>query len=316
MGPLWIMLKNVLLFVALAVPGYVFVKKGMLKAEQSSVLSKILLYVGVPFMVMTTTMNVQLTSALAIEILTVFGIGMGIIFLLFMLSKPLWKQETDAKRQGMLRFCSIFGNNGFLGIPLAAAVFGQSSNVTLFAVVLNILSNIAMYTLGIYLIAADNKAMNFKKAIISPVVIGFVIGLVCNLLGVKNYVPEIHTYANYFYGIVTPVSMMILGMKLGEIKLASLFTNKRAYIVMAYKLLAVPTLVAAILLGLRAAFGVSTDMVLACFIAFSMPTAALSSTFSDNHNGDTASAVTFTLSATMLCIVTIPILYALLCAIL
>ena len=90
MGPLWIMLKNVLLFVALAVPGYVFVKKGMLKAEQSSVLSKILLYVGVPFMVMTTTMNVQLTSALAIEILTVFGIGMGIIFLLVMLSKPLW----------------------------------------------------------------------------------------------------------------------------------------------------------------------------------------------------------------------------------
>ena len=135
MGPLWIMLKNVLLFVALAVPGYVFVKKGMLKAEQSGVLSKILLYVGVPFMVMTTTMNVQLTSALAIEILTVFGIGMGIIFLLFMLSKPLWKQETDAKKQGMLRFCSIFGNNGFLGIPLAAAVFGQSSNVTLFAVV-------------------------------------------------------------------------------------------------------------------------------------------------------------------------------------
>lgn len=316
MGPLWIMLKNVLLFVALAVPGYVFVKKDILKAEQSSVLSKILLYVGVPFMVMTSTMNVELSGELALGILTIFALGAGMIVLLFALSKPIWKREQDLKKQGMLRFCSIFSNNGFLGIPLAVAVFGSGSAVAIYVVVLNILSNMAMYTLGVYLIAADKKAMHWKKALFSPVVIGFFAGLVCNWLDVKTYVPEVFTYANYFNGIVTPFCMTILGMKLGNVKFSSLLTDKRMYKVAALKLLAVPVSVTAILLGVHAIVPIGSEMILGAFIAFGTPTAAVSSMFSDAHDGDTESAVKFTLGATMLCIVTIPILYALLCMIL
>ena len=316
MGPFEIMLKNVLLFVALAIPGYVFVKKGIVKPEQSGVLSKILLYIGVPLMVMTSTMNVGLTSDVALGILAVLGLGIGVILLMFVLSKPLWKHQTDEKKQGMLRFCSIFSNNGFLGIPLANAVFGAGATATLYLVVLNILSNVAMYTLGIYLIAADKKAMNFKKALVSPVVIGFVAGLACNLLSVKTAVPEVYSYANYFYNVVTPISMMILGMKFGEIPMSALFKNKKMYVVAACKLLAMPVLVMTISLLLRTLVGLSTDMVLAAFVAFATPTAALASTFSDNHNGDTEGAVIYTLGTTVLCVVSVPILYALVCMIL
>ena len=49
MDALFTMLKNVILFVALAVPGYLLVKGKLLNAAHSGVLSKLLMYVGMPF---------------------------------------------------------------------------------------------------------------------------------------------------------------------------------------------------------------------------------------------------------------------------
>ena len=46
-----IMLRNVLIFVALAIPGYLLVKFKMLKQEQSGVLSKILMFLALPFLI-------------------------------------------------------------------------------------------------------------------------------------------------------------------------------------------------------------------------------------------------------------------------
>ena len=42
--------------------------------------------------------------------------------------------ETAKKQSGMMRFCEIFANNGFMGLPLALAVFPD--NHTLMAIAL------------------------------------------------------------------------------------------------------------------------------------------------------------------------------------
>ena len=52
-----IMLKNVIVFVLLAIPGFLVVKTKMLKAEQSGALSKLLMYIAMPFLMITSTMN-------------------------------------------------------------------------------------------------------------------------------------------------------------------------------------------------------------------------------------------------------------------
>ena len=53
---------------------------------------------------------------------------------------------------------------------------------------------------------------------------------------------------------------------------------------------------------------VTEDFILGAFISFATPTAGLASTFSDTHDGDTESAVAFTLGSTILSIITIPLL--------
>ena len=55
----FIMLRNVLVFVLLAIPGFLLVKLGFIKAKESGILSKLLTYVGMPFLILASTLNVS-----------------------------------------------------------------------------------------------------------------------------------------------------------------------------------------------------------------------------------------------------------------
>ena len=312
MDALWIMLKNVIVFVALAVPGYILVKTKILKQEQSGALSKLLMYVGMPFLILTSTINnivfdVSLLSTIGI----VAAIGIAYTIITFFASKPLTQMEREEKTRGMLRFSAVFSNNGFLGIPLAMAVFGAGSNVLTVVIIINIITNIFMYTLGIYLISGDKSTVSWKKALLNPVLIAFIVGVALNLLKVKEYIPEISTFSTHFSNIVTPISMTILGMKMGGVKLLPLFRSWKMYYVAGLKLILFPIVIVASLFALKGFTSgvISYDIIIGVFIAFAMPTAGLASTFADGFDGDTENAVAFTLGTTILSIITIPVLY-------
>jgi predicted permease len=273
------------------------------------------MYVGMPFLIFSSTINnITINTELLATIGIVLGIGVVYTFAMFFVSKPLTKMEREQKTQGMMRFSSVFSNNGFLGIPLAMAVFGAGSMALMVVIILNIVTNVLMYTLGIYLISGDRKAISLKKAFLNPVLIAFVIGIIANLLNVKGYVPEVATYSTHFSNLVTPISMTILGMKMGGVKFLELFKSWKTYYVSALKLVVFPMIIVAIVFVLNQVTAIITpDMVLGVLIAFAMPTAGLASTFSDNFGGDTENAVAFTLGTTVLSIVTIPLLYWAIC---
>jgi predicted permease len=314
MEALFIMLKNVVVFVLLALPGYVLVRGKLLKQEQSAVFSKILTYVGMPFLILSSTLKLTFNGKLVKTLLLVALLGVAFTLAIFFLSKPLTKGEKAEKTRGMVRFCSVFSNNGFLGLPLAIAIFGEDARVVTVVVFLNIITNILMFTLGVYLISGDKELISLKKAFLNPVLISFAIGILLNLLNVPDYIPEIVTYSTHFSGIVTPISMTILGMKMESVKVSTLFTNRKTYYVSLLKLIVFPTCIVLVMLLLNTfAYDVVTfEVIMGMFMAFAMPTAGLSSTFSEQFEGDTESAVTFTLGTTLLSIVTIPILYLLL----
>lgn len=307
------MFKNVVLFVALAVPGYLLVKTKMLNSAHSGVLSKLLIYVGMPFLILSGTVNnISFSKELIITVAVVALIGIAFTFAMFFVSKPVSAMEKGEKTNGMMRFCMTFSNNGFLGIPLAVAVFGANSPVMTVLVILNIITNILMYTLGIYLVSGDASKISLKKAFLNPVLIAFVIGIILNLLKVNTYIPEISTFSSHFSGLVTPLSMTILGMKMAEIKVVSLFKSWRMYYVCALKLMLFPCVIVALLLAVKQIFNVGmfdANVILGFFIAFAMPTAGLASTFADGFGGDTENAVSMTLGTTVLSILTIPVLY-------
>ena len=315
MGEFVIMLRNVLIFVALAIPGYLLVKGKLLKPEQSGVLSKILMYLALPFMIFSGVVkNLVFNPASMLMLGLVAVIGIAVVLGMFFVSAPLTKMEKNQKTRGMLRFCAVFANNGFLGIPLAVAVFGSDSPVFTVVIVLNIINNVLMYTLGAYLTTGDKKNISVKKAFFNPVLIAFVLGCVCNLLGVKRYVPEVITFSDHFSNIVTPISMTVIGMKLGATSFKTLFRSGKLYYVSFLKLVLFPVAITAVMFVLQfVPVNVPVEsIILGVFVAFSMPTAGLAATFADEFGGDTENAVIFTLGTTVLSVLTIPTLYWLL----
>lgn len=310
-----IMVRNVILFAALAVPGYILVKINILKQEHSTSLSKILMYVGMPFLVISCTVNnLSINPELLVRLLAVAVIGVGYTLSFFFASKPLSAIEKEEKARGVMRFCEMFSNNGFLGIPLAIAVFGKDSEIFTVVIVINIITNIMMYSLGASLVSGKKRSSGIKKAIFNPVLISFVIGLILNLINIKSYIPEVVSYSDYFSGIVTPVSMTILGMKLAAVKLPTLFTSPKGYYVSVIKLIISPTVIVSLLFAIRTFAGsvINDDVITGFFVAFAMPTASLSSTFADTYGADTDGAVRYTLGTTIFSILTIPALFGIL----
>lgn len=308
MEALVIMLRNVLVFVALALPGFILVKTKIIGGKESGALSKLLTCAGMPFLILSSTLNVSFSGKFigSIAIIGVFGVLFTVG--LFFLSAFLIVKQDEAKRQGMMRFCMVFSNNGFLGLPLAKAVFGESPIVT-YVIILNIITNILMFTLGVYLISGDKNTISLKKAFLTPVLLAFIAGIGLNLLDIKAYVPEVATFSTHFSNIVTPISMTILGIKMAGVKFGALFTGWRMYFVSGMKLVVFPALGVGILFALKLVLKIDENMIIGFFIALAMPTAGLASTFSDQHDGDTENAVVFTLGTTILSILTIPVLY-------
>ena len=311
MDALVVMLKNVIIFVLLAIPGFLLVKAKKLKKEQSGALSALLMYVGMPFLVFTSTVNkVTLNTKLLTTIAISIVIGLVFHFAMFFVSKPLTKGDKDQKVQGMTRFCSIFSNSGFLGFPLAMAVFGDNSMALTVLIIINIIMNVLMFTLGVYLVSGDKKTISLKKAFLNPVLIAFVLGIVANLLNLKEYLPEAVTYSTHFSNLVTPISMTILGMKMGDVKLMEFFKCVKLYYVSLLKLVVFPVVAVGLIFLLKLVWNlVTADVVLGTLLAFATPTAGLASTFADSYGGDSENAVVLTLGTTILSIISIPLLY-------
>lgn len=316
------MFKNVIIFIGLAVPGYILVKTKTIKQEDSGVLSKLLMYVGMPFLILSGTLGISFDGKTVLNLLWAAIIGIVLTFVFFFLSVLVVtkdKTQTDAfeekKRTGMERFCAIFSNNGFLGLPLAAAVFGTGEIFT-YLVIVNIINNTLMYAIGIYLVSGDKSTIDVKKILLNPVLIAFVIGVILNLAGVNKVLPELVTYSDYFKNIVTPTSMIILGIKMGGIRFKELFASWKMYYVSLLKLVVVPVISVAITILLNRFCGLNENMIMTMFVAFATPTAALSTAFADRHGGDIKNGTIYTLGNTILSIITIPLLYLLLCTIL
>ncbi len=320
MDTFMIIFRNVLLFVALAVPGYLLVKSGKLKPEGSGPLSLLLMYVGLPFLIFNSTVkNLVITPSLVVYILAIAGLGIVFLLIMFFLSALFAKGENDIKKAGAFRFSAVFANNGFLGIPLGMAVFGADSPVMTVLIILNLINNVVLYTVGIYLISGDRKNMSLKKAFLNPVMIAFVCGLIVNVLGVKDTVPEVMTFAGHFSNIVTPVSMVILGMKMAGMDMKRIFISRNMYYVSFLRLVLFPVLISAVLLVAKMLIPgdfFSDNLIIGFFIAFAMPTAGMASTFADTFDGDVEGAAIQTLGTTILSVISIPLLYTLLCSIL
>lgn len=308
-----VMLKSVIVFVLLAIPGYIAVKSKLCKSADSNVLSKIALYVAVPFYVVSSTLDMELAGKTLINLILVALFYSIFLVLIYFLAKVFIRKKNGNEHTGLQRLCLLFSNNGFIGLPLAEAVFGAGSIILGYIIVINVINVVGLMLIGEYMFTDGKSKVSVKKIIKSPVIIAFVLAIIINLIGVDVVITEVAYYSNFFKSLVTPLAMTILGMKFADVKILSLFTSKKLYYMSLLKLVVVPVIVVAIMVVVNMFVEIDKYIIFTMFIGFSTSTASLATSLADTYKVGEQEASLYVLGTTLYSVITLPILYALLC---
>lgn len=130
---------------------------------------------------------------------------------------------------------TVFGNVGFIGIPLASAVLGSESLI--FVSIFNLLFNLLIYTFGISLLQRAN-AGQIQESAAAPanrlqklVNAGTISAAVTILFYLGNFpVPEIISSALSYTGRATTLlSMLVLGVSVAQMAPKDIFSHPKLY---------------------------------------------------------------------------------------
>lgn len=238
--------QMLVIFVLLAVGFYMF-RSGRLSEKASSDLSGLITKVCNPALMIcsafdrsnTATNRDLIFAAAAAVVCYVFLILLGCILPLF-----LRVRKGDFKFYHML---TVYGNIGFIGIPVISALLGPSSLIYLSIFIL--VFNLLIYTHGMQVmaigVAGEKPGFRWKRMLNAGTVSGVLTILIFLL---KLPVPMvIENSLEYMGRCTTFLSMVVLGGSLAQMPLKELFGDVRMYVFTAIRFLGVPILMAVVL---------------------------------------------------------------------
>lgn len=313
-------LISVLSLVLMAIPGFLLAKCKMLPEKASEALSAVVLYGCQPFMVFMSFQGFEYTPDVGLNMLVVFGIALAVHFVTFAVAALLFRNKEDAKTK-TLRYASTFSNCGFMGFPFLAMLFNgnpAANEVVVYASVIITVFHILNWTVGVYFMTGSFKEASVKKIIFNPCIIAVVVGLLLFVTVKKPIVQvaaegtvmrdvleKVTASLKYLSDAVTPLSMIVIGIKLSGISPKQLFLDKRAYAASAVKLV----LMSAVSMLAVAFLPVSSAIKYAVFLLLSMPSATSTAMFALRFGGDADFSTVCVLLSTLLSIITLPLMF-------
>jgi len=316
-------LFSVLMLVAMILPGFILRKLKIVSKTAVYSLVSILLYVTSPFLIIKAFLydgskGLNPTDGnFLLSLLYVFAIAIAAQLLLFTAVKLSVGKIKPVEASRAYTYASIFGNVGFLGLPLTAAIFPGDAAALVYCAVFNVGFNIMIWTAGVYIFTGDKKAVKPIKIILNPATIAFAIGLPLFLCKVDFNLSDIGNKASALIGYIgnmtAPLSMIIVGIRLADMKLKDIFIDWRAWACCAVKLVAAPTIMFGLamllrLTGMFGAGGYGIVLMKVVILLFALPAGATTVAFAEKFGGDTPSALKGFISTTFLSVATIPLM--------
>ena len=288
--------------------GFIARKKNLVPENAAEVLSKLENYFFVPALILNTFMQYCTVASISQQyplILYCTLVLAAAIALAFPLSRLFAK---EAYQRSIYRYALSFANFSFMGNAIVPAILGEEM---LYQYMLYILPlNLAVYTWGIMtLIPRGEKKQSFLKNLCNPIFLSILLGAVLGLSGLSEQIPGfIRTTISSCSACMGPLAMILTGLVVGSYDFFSLLKNKKIYLATLLRLVVLPMLFIGFLLLLRAD---KLVLVLTLF-AFGTPLGLNTVVFPAAYGGYTSTGASMAMISHTLCVVTIPLLYALL----
>lgn len=321
--------RQLVVMAIVVVISFFFSRKNKFGQKESQFLSRILLYVINPCMIVST-FDVEFSGeklkslALAIAASLVFHIAMILVATLAFGAKKAWKpgstvnaenavdfDDENSARDSLSKIGIVFTNSGFIGIPLINGVFGSEGVFYLMGYIL--VFNVLLWIWGERLMT---DAVRPLRILLNPNVLACAAGLLVFCVPIK--IPYVVIEPLKMIGACNgAVSMMLLGLLFSSFDAAAEIKAFARPLARDFflRLVFCPLLILALIL---AAFAVSRPVpemnliASVLFIAAACPVGMSVSSFAVVFQKDSDYASLLVAGSSALCVATIPLLVALL----
>lgn len=293
----------------IAAPGYILMKRKMLSESCIPGFSKILLFVCQPCLAVFSFGGLEFSwkfladiGIFAALIILVHAIMLGGSFLVL-------KNKSREPIYRIITIGTTFGNCAFFGIPVIEALLPEQASsliayTTVYAVVMNVLG----WTVGSAIISRDTKYISLKKIFLNPAMIGTAVALLIFITGI-DFPKEMDSMIECTARMATPLSMLVMGMRLGTMNMKRVFTDYRVYVTVAVKQLLMPLIVFGIVMLLPK---LDTGLRQTLFITCACPIASIVLNFSEIVGEGQQAGANLVLVSTVCSILTLPVIMLLL----
>ncbi len=294
----------------LLIAGFTLNKLGLLDSRVNKGMTSLIVNLTNPALILGSLSSTGAVTEGDVLTLLLFSVGMYILLPLaaFLITR-LARVKRD--KRGIAELLLIFGNTGFMAIPIMQALYGD---VAVFYIsILNIPFNFLIYTYGVFLLGRDRRAQvglsgdvtRFSlKSFLSP-------GIICSVAALIMYFARLQFPAilgetfSFVGGVTPPLSMLIIGSVLAEYPLKNILSDLKIKLILTAKLLLFP--VAALVLAKL--FFLDSVIVGIVTLIFSMPCASLCTMLSKEYGVNTDVASSGVVFTTVFSLVTIPLVY-------
>ena len=147
-----LVMKQLITMFLIALAGFIFAKIFKVEESQQKFISKLLLYLINPFMVVKS-FNLEFDADKLVQLGFVFVISLVIHGIMILIGFFSSKEQVD-------RLAVCFTNCGFIGIPLIRGVFGDAGVFYLMGYL--VVFNVTIWTYGYYIMSGS---INLKKSL-------------------------------------------------------------------------------------------------------------------------------------------------------
>ena len=297
---------------AIVVVGYIAGKLGYMGGTFDKKLSKVVIDITCPALILSSAMTGELPDRR--YILPLLGISVLTYVLLtgvaLLLPRLLTKKKDD---EGVIGFAMMFGNVGFMGYPIVASIFGHEA--VFYAAVLNVVNTFTVFTVGTMLIVGKNqestveeKEMSQKKmlrkVLYSTPMLSAYLTMLIVALEIKD-IPEFISQPLTMIGNITvPAALLIIGSSMSQLPLRALLGNSTIFTTTLMRLAILP-------IGihyLMTLLGFSSFVVGINTVVIAMPVATYGTILCLRHGKDTTLITEVTFITTLLAMISIPLL--------
>ena len=238
-----ILIQMVMLAIYVLV-GIIGIKTKVMNREALEYISRFIMKLSLPIMIFTNTLN-GATSREVIETLPMLLIALcmfGFMFCVGTVVSRIFKMKGDNKQ--LYKALMMFGNVGFIGIPLIASIFPERG--MLYIAIFTIADQGLLWTVGMQLTTPEAKKTNGSiaqtvKKMINPAIVGILLGVVGIFAGVK--LPTvIDSTLTKIGATTTPLSMIYIGGLFCYVDIKQFVKKAEYYVILFLKMIVFPVL--------------------------------------------------------------------------